>query len=144
LSHHLLTFPTIIVGFLLQIRFNYPVNVITWFSHSWYMISLHLMWGIPINIVDFFLQIRFNFPVNLITWFPHSWYMISGFMYNSLHLKIGLLHNFRLPFFQNFCIPLNFRLQLYIRIHLKICLQLNFCLQQNLCLQIYIPKPNLT
>ena len=53
-------------------------------------------------------------------------------MYNSLHLKIGLLQNFGLPFLQNFCIPLNFCLQLYFRIHLKIhILQLNLRLQLN-------------
>ena len=75
----------------------------------------------------------------------------GGLMYNSLHLKIGLIQNFCLPFFQNFCVPLNFRLQLYIRIHLKNHLQLNLRLQLNLCLQniffniwIYILKPNLT
>ena len=69
-------------------------------------------------------------------------------MYISLHLKNGLLPDFRLPFFQNFCIPLNFRLQVYFRLPLKFSLHLNFRLQMNLCLQniylwIYIPKPNL-
>jgi hypothetical protein len=48
-----------------------------------------------------------------------------SFMYNSLHLKIGLLQNYCLPFLQNFYIPLNFCLQLYFQISLKICNHLN-------------------
>ena len=59
----------------------------------------------------------------------------DGFMYISLHLKNGLLPNFRLLFFQNFCIPLNFCLQVYFRLPLKFGLHLNFCLQLTLCLQ---------
>ena len=65
-------------------------------------------------------------------------------MYKSLHLKIGLLQNFCLPFLQKFCIPLNFRLQLYFCVHLKICIQLNSCLQNIFStLWICLPKPNL-
>ena len=83
-------------------------------------------------------------------WAPHIIAIyILGFMYISLNLKNGLLPNFCLLFFQNFCIPLNFRLQVYFRLPLKFGLHLNFRLQLNLCLQniylwIYIPKPNLT